>query len=64
MSEHFGAVDYVVFIAMLMISTAIGLYYAWKDRKTTNEDEFLRGYSFKQFPNCEHYFKQMCIFAN
>ncbi|CAG2166362.1 unnamed protein product [Oppiella nova] len=43
MSDHFGAVDYVVFIAMLMISTAIGLFYAWKDRKTTNEDEFLRG---------------------
>ena len=45
MSDHFGAVDYVVFIAMLMISTVIGLFYAWKDRKSTNEDEFLRGYS-------------------
>ncbi|CAG2177072.1 unnamed protein product, partial [Oppiella nova] len=53
MSDHFGAVDYVVFIAMLMISTAIGLYYAWKDRKTTNEDEFLRGgKTMSPFPVC------------
>ncbi|CAG2105751.1 unnamed protein product [Medioppia subpectinata] len=43
MSDHFGAVDYVVFIGMLMVSTIIGLYYAWKDRNNTDEDEFLRG---------------------
>ena len=43
MSDHFGAVDYLVLVAMLLMSTAIGLYFAWKDRKNTDEDEFLRG---------------------
>ncbi|CAG2109344.1 unnamed protein product, partial [Medioppia subpectinata] len=43
MSDYFGVVDYVVFIGMLMVSTIIGLYYAWKDRNNTDEDEFLRG---------------------
>ncbi|XP_054156354.1 sodium-coupled monocarboxylate transporter 1-like [Oppia nitens] len=43
MSEHFGVIDYTVFIVMLIISTFIGFFYAWKDRNNTNEDEFLRG---------------------
>lgn len=44
MSDYFGAVDYLVLILMLIISTCIGLFFAWKDRKNTDEDEFLRGY--------------------
>lgn len=43
MSDSFGAVDYLVLVSMLAISTLIGLYFAWKDRKNTDEDEFLRG---------------------
>ncbi|XP_054166337.1 sodium-coupled monocarboxylate transporter 2-like [Oppia nitens] len=43
MSNNFGVIDYTVFIIMLMISSVIGFYYAWKDRNNTNEDEFLRG---------------------
>jgi hypothetical protein len=49
MSEHFGGLDYFVFIAMLFISTAIGFFYAWKDRNSASEDEFLRGYLKKIF---------------
>jgi hypothetical protein len=51
MSEHFGGFDYFVFIAMLFISTAIGFFYAWKERNNTSEDEFLRGYLKKKVFN-------------
>ena len=43
MSDHFGAVDYLVLVGMLVMSTLIGIYFAWKDRKNTDENEFLRG---------------------
>ncbi|CAG2100033.1 unnamed protein product [Medioppia subpectinata] len=43
MSETFGAVDYIILVGMLMISTIIGFYYAWKDRNNKDENEFLRG---------------------
>ncbi|CAG2108394.1 unnamed protein product [Medioppia subpectinata] len=43
MSTTFGVVDYMIFIAMLMMSTAIGLYWSWKDRNNTDANEFLRG---------------------
>jgi len=40
---HFGVVDYCVAIAMLTVSTIIGLYYAWKARNTTDENEVIKG---------------------
>ncbi|XP_048758673.2 sodium-coupled monocarboxylate transporter 1-like isoform X2 [Ostrea edulis] len=47
----FNAVDYVVFGATLLISASIGLYYAIKDRKKTDEKEFLlAGRSMQTFP--------------
>lgn len=40
-SVTFSAADYVVFAATLLVSASIGLYYAIKDRKMTDEKEFL-----------------------
>lgn len=48
---NFNAVDYVVFAATLLVSASIGLYYAIKDRKKTDEKEFLlAGRSMQTFP--------------
>ena len=35
--------DYLVFITSLVISAAIGIFYAWKDRRRQNTQEFLLG---------------------
>jgi sodium-coupled monocarboxylate transporter 8/12 len=40
---NFSIADYVVFASMLLISALIGFYYAFKDRKKNNTDEFLLG---------------------
>ncbi|XP_022704876.1 sodium-coupled monocarboxylate transporter 2-like isoform X2 [Varroa jacobsoni] len=40
---HFAFLDYVVLIGFLLISTLIGLYFAWKDRKSTSNKTFLTG---------------------
>lgn len=40
-SVTFSAADYVVFAATLLVSASIGLYYAIKDRKSTDEKDFL-----------------------
>jgi sodium-coupled monocarboxylate transporter 8/12 len=42
-SNRFGAADYGVFAAMLAISAIIGIYYAFKDRKTATTQDFLMG---------------------
>ncbi|ESP04002.1 hypothetical protein LOTGIDRAFT_156605 [Lottia gigantea] len=39
--NSFSIVDYVIFAATLLISAAIGIYYAVKDRKKQNVKEFL-----------------------
>lgn len=40
--DTFSVADYIVFAAMLCISTFIGVYYAWKDRtKKLDNREFL-----------------------
>ena len=40
----FGVVDYVLFASILIISAAIGFYFAWVDRKkTTIKDYMLAG---------------------
>lgn len=41
--EVFGIVDYLVFAAVLVISAAIGIWYAYVDRKKTSTQEFLMG---------------------
>jgi Na+/proline symporter len=40
---NFSIADYAVFASMLLISALIGFYYAFKDRKKNNTDEFLLG---------------------
>ena len=41
--ETFGTADYLVFAGMLVISAAIGIWYAYADRKKNNTQEFLLG---------------------
>lgn len=41
--SHFGIVDYVVFVAMLAVSAAIGIYYACSGSKQRTTKEFLLG---------------------
>lgn len=37
------AADYIVFAAMLLLSASTGFFYAWKDRKENNMDNYHRG---------------------
>lgn len=39
----FQAADYVVFATMLLVSAAVGVYYAWADRGQSTSGEFLVG---------------------
>lgn len=39
----FVAVDYVVFALMLVVSAAVGVYYAWVDRGHRSSGDFLMG---------------------
>jgi len=43
MTLAFNLFDYAVFIAMLAVSAAIGIYFAYKDRKTNSTEQFLLG---------------------
>ncbi|KAH9367363.1 hypothetical protein HPB48_010158 [Haemaphysalis longicornis] len=44
MAVHlFHAADYCVLVAVLGLSSFIGVYFAWKDRRSTNNKEFLVG---------------------
>ncbi|CAK8694350.1 unnamed protein product [Clavelina lepadiformis] len=50
-SRTFSAADYAVFAVMLFLSTVIGFYYAFKDRKRQNtEDYLLAGRSMSPYP--------------
>lgn len=42
-SVGFNWADYCVFLLMLLISALIGIYYAYKDRKTNTTEKFLLG---------------------
>ncbi|XP_060555216.1 sodium-coupled monocarboxylate transporter 1-like [Ruditapes philippinarum] len=35
--------DYLIFVLVLVISTAIGIFFAWRDRKKQNASDFLLG---------------------
>ena len=39
----FSAADYAVFGTMLVVSSAIGFFYAWKERKKRTTDQVLLG---------------------
>lgn len=39
----FALADYVVFALMLVVSAAVGIYYAWVDRSRRNPGNFLTG---------------------
>lgn len=39
----FVALDYAVFALMLVASAAVGVYFAWTDRRQTNSRDFLMG---------------------
>lgn len=39
----FAAADYVVFALMLLVSAAVGVYYAWADRGQRSSSDFLTG---------------------
>lgn len=39
--KQFSVADYVIFAAILVISAAIGFYFAWKDRKEKSITSFL-----------------------
>ncbi|KAE8281549.1 Sodium-coupled monocarboxylate transporter 1 Electrogenic sodium monocarboxylate cotransporter [Larimichthys crocea] len=42
-SGSFVIADYLVFAFMLMVSAAVGVYYAWADRGQRNSGDFLMG---------------------
>lgn len=42
-SSSFVALDYVVFALMLVVSAAVGIYFAWTDRGQSNSGDFLTG---------------------
>lgn len=39
----FGPADYAVFVLMLAVSSGIGIYYGWVDRRNRSSSEFLTG---------------------
>jgi len=41
LEQRFAVLDYVVFGSMLFLSAGIGLFYAVKDRKLQNTEEYL-----------------------
>ncbi|KAH6929781.1 hypothetical protein HPB50_005868 [Hyalomma asiaticum] len=41
--RYFDAADYCVLVAVLGLSSFIGVYFAWKGRRSTNNKEFLVG---------------------
>jgi len=43
LNDTFGVVDYIIFMSMIFVSALIGFYFAWKDRKNYNINEYLLG---------------------
>jgi len=41
--DTFKLVDYIIFLSMILVSAIIGFYFAWKDRKSYNINEYLLG---------------------
>lgn len=50
---NFSLIDYMVFIMLLVVSSLIGVFFAWKDRKKSSNQEFLTGgRNLDMFPVC------------
>ena len=49
LAEKFGVLNYMIFVAMLLISTLIGVFYWWKGQDNT-DDFLLAGRSMGTFP--------------
>ena len=50
---NFSLIDYMVFIMLLIVSSLIGVFFAWKDRKKSSNQEFLTGgRNLDLFPVC------------
>lgn len=41
--KNFSVIDWVVFILLLLVSSCIGLFFAWRARYATNSDHFFTG---------------------
>ena len=53
MQTNFSLIDYMVFIMLLVVSSLIGVLFAWKDRKKSSNEEFLTGgRNLDLFPVC------------
>ena len=42
-TEKFSAMDFTVFGLLLVISTVIGVFFAWKDRQNRDENNYALG---------------------
>ncbi|XP_028966362.1 sodium-coupled monocarboxylate transporter 1 [Galendromus occidentalis] len=42
-AAQFALLDYLVLLGFLLVSTLIGVYFAWKDRRSTSNKTFLTG---------------------
>ena len=42
-TETFSAMDFTVFGLLLVISTVIGVFFAWKDRQNRDENNYALG---------------------
>ncbi|XP_037516388.1 sodium-coupled monocarboxylate transporter 2 isoform X2 [Rhipicephalus sanguineus] len=42
-TRYFHPADYCVLVAVLGVSSLIGVYFAWKDRRSTNKKDFFGG---------------------
>ena len=57
MVDTFGAWDYVTFGALLVVSTGIGIYFGWRDRKVKDDKNYaLGGQSFSVMAPSNNYF--------
>lgn len=49
--KFFGTADYIIFALTLLLSSAIGIYFAYRQRKKLSSNEYLRaGKSVPRFP--------------
>ena len=48
--RHFGWVDYLLFVAILLISSLIGVYHAWRGSSSSTSEYLMGGKSMGIFP--------------
>ncbi|KAK8759657.1 hypothetical protein V5799_002711 [Amblyomma americanum] len=42
-AAHFAVLDYVVLVVFLLLSAGIGVFFAWRDRRSNTNKQFLTG---------------------